>query len=201
MSDSQDSYSTVSPLPIQESYLTPFPTKKLIAQLERYARKGLTCTTSNGTFVSVDGNGMDATALKLVQRLNELNEQQGRIARERTAILTALEVAGVKPKGLVEGLPGSQESRYRLNGTFKGRSLPASCEIVLKDQKGQWLSKSEIEYLIVQGGYEFSTGNPKNSIGITLQRMADEKLIEVQRVRGQQGNRYRWPSEEATKKK
>lgn len=147
-------------------------------------------------------NDMDATALKLVQRLSELDEQQNRILRERTAILTALEVAGVKPKGQAKGFPGSQETNYEVNQTFRGRSLPAACEIVLKDHKGQWLTKSEIEYLIVQGGYGFATGNPKNSIGVTLQRMAEERLCEVERVRGQQGNRYRWPlpSEEVKKK-
>jgi hypothetical protein len=191
MTDFQNS--AIAPLSLQKSYLTPFPTEKLIAKLGKYVRKGLTCTSKNGTVVSVDGNDMDATALKILERLKQLDEQQGRIRREQTALLTALEVAGVKPKGAMTGLPGSQESQYRFNGAFKGRSLPASCEIVLKDQKGQWLTKSEIEYLIVQGGYEFATGNPKNSIGVTLQRMAEEGSCEVERVRGQQGNRYRWP--------
>jgi len=195
MSDFPNLYSTVAPLPIPKSYLTPFPTAKLIAKLEKYVRKGLTCTITNGTFVAVDGNDMDATALKLVQRLKELEEQQGRLTRERQALMTALTVAGVRPEGPVKGMPGFKEGQYSMNHTFKGRSLPASCEIVLKDHKGQWLSKSEIEYLIVQGGYEFATGNPKNSIGITLQRMAEDGLCEVQRVRGQQGNRYRWPEE------
>jgi hypothetical protein len=191
---------TVTAYETQKLYLTPFPTEKLIAKLEKYARKSLTCTSSNGTFVALDGNDMDATALRLVQRLKELEEQQGRLTRERQAIMTALTVAGVRPEGPVKGMPGFKESDYHMNRTFKGRSLPASCEIALKDHKGQWLSKSEIEYLIVQGEYEFSTGNPKNSIGITLQRMAEEGLCEVQRVRGQQGNRYRWPSEEVKKK-
>ena len=120
---------------------------------------------------------MDATALKLVQRLSELDEQQNRILRERTAILTALEVAGVKPKGQAKGFPGSQETNYEVNQTFRGRSLPAACEIVLKDHKGQWLTKSEIEYLIVQGGYGFATGNPKNSIGVTLREDGRGTLV------------------------
>jgi hypothetical protein len=200
MSDFPNFDSTLAPFPIQKSYLTPFPTAKLITKLEKYVRKGLTCTSTNGTFVAVDGNDMDATALRLVQRLKELEEQQGRLTRERQAIMTALTVAGVRPEGPIKGMPGFKEGRYSMNHTFNGRSLPASCEIVLRDHKGQWLSKSEIEYLIVQGGYEFATGNPKNSIGITLQRMAEDGLCEVQRVRGQQGNRYRWPSEEVKKK-
>ena len=193
---------TVTAYQTQKLYLTPFPTKRLIAKLENYVRKGLTCTSPNGTFVSLE-NDMDATALKLVQRLSELDEQQNRISRERIALLTALEVAGVKPKGQMKGFPGSQESIYQVNQTFRGRSLPASCEIVLKDHKGLWLTKSEIEYLIVQGGYEFATGNPKNSIGVTLQRMAEDGPCEVERVRGQQGNRYRWPlpSEEVKKRR
>jgi hypothetical protein len=196
MSDFPILDSTVTPIPIHKSYLTKFNTTQLITEIAKYQREGLNCTIVDGTLVAVDGNDMDATALKLVQRLSELNEQQSRISLERKAILTALEIAGVKPQGPLTGQSSSEETRYRTSGAFKGRSLPASCETVLKDQKDRWFSKSEIEYLIVQGGYEFSTGNSKNSIGITLQRMAKEGLCEVQRVRGgQQGNRYRWPSE------
>jgi hypothetical protein len=188
--------SAAAPLPLQKSYLTPFPTGKLIAKLEEYVRKGLTCTIANGIFMPVDGNDMDATALKILERLKQLDEQQGRIRREQTALLTALEVAGVKPQGAISGQPGS-ETNYRIHGAFKDRPLPACCEIILKDHKGQWLTKSEIEYLIVQGGYEFTTGDTKNSVGGTLQRMAREGSCEVERTRGNQGNRYRWPSEQA----
>ena len=154
MNDPQDFLAyPVDSLPTQKSYLTPFPTDELIAQLTNFVRKGLTCTITNDTFVAVNGNEMDATALRLVQRLKELDEQRSRISRERTAILTALEVAGVKPPGPAVGYQGSQESSYGIHHPFRGRSLPASCEIVLKDHKGQWLSKSEVEYLILHGGY------------------------------------------------
>src|ERR1700684_1364424 len=103
---------TVTAYQTKKLYLTPFPTERLIAKLEKYVRKGLTCTSTNGTFVSVDGNDMDATALRLVQRLKELEEQQGRLTRERQAIMTALTVAGVRPEGPVKGMPGFKESHY-----------------------------------------------------------------------------------------
>lgn len=200
MNDSPILDCSIAPFSFQTSYLTPFPTERLIAKLRQLARKGLTCNITYDTNVIV--NDMDATAQKLMQRLQELQEQTNRIARERQSLLLALEIAGVKPKGEGGRMTGTQEAQYEVNQSFRGRSLPASCEMILRDHKGQWLSKSEIEYLVIQGGYQFSTGNSKNSVGVTLQRMADDKIIEVQRVRGQQGNRYRWPlpSEEVKKK-
>jgi hypothetical protein len=208
MSDLPDLHCTVAPLPTKESYLTPFPTQKLIAEL----KKRLTCNNTNCYTVPVEGSDVDATTRKLIERLDELSKQQGSINRERAAILTALAVAGVRPEGIMgKEWPGELEGRYRSNTTFANKSLREACEIILKDQlkdyrsspmqhKSQWLSKAEIEYLIVRGGYRFATSNSKNSVGITLQRMAEEDVIEVLRVRGQQGNRYRWPSEEVKKK-
>ena len=195
---------TVTAYQTQKLYLTPFPTDRLIADLKRYRTNSLTSTSSIGT-VSVEGDKVDATARRLIERLNELAEQRGNLNREERSIMTALAVAGVRPQGILgKEWPGDLESTYRSKTLFANKSLREACEIILKDQlknhrssptihKSQWLSKAEIEYLIVRGGYKFATSNSKNSVGITLQRMAEEKLIEVQRVRGQQGNRYRWP--------
>jgi len=183
---------TMVPRAIPKSYLTPFPTARIIGELKQKRRNSLICMIPYATVVSVNGNDMDATALKLLDRLKELEEQRCRITQEQKAIRIALEVAGVKPQGIIPGLP-DQEIKYKSNNIFKGRALPACCEIVLKDKKGEWLTKSQIEYLIIQGGYEFTTGKPKNSVGVTLQRMAEQGLCEVERVKGQQGNRYRWP--------
>jgi hypothetical protein len=171
----------------------------------------LTSNNSIGT-VSIEDDKVDATARRLIERLKELSEQRGSLNREERSILTALAIAGVRPQGILgKEWPGELESTYSSKAQFANKSLREACEIILKDHlknhridpalhKTQWLSKAEIEYLIVRGGYQFATSNSKNSVGITLQRMAEEKLIEVQRVRGQQGNRYRWPSEEVKKK-
>jgi len=183
---------TLVPHPIPKSYLTPFPTVRLIAELKQIKRKYLTCMSTSDTLASVNGSVMDETAIKLLQRVKELQEQRARILQEEKAILIALEVAGVKPRGLLKGLPG-REAEYKSHRRFEGRSLPACCEIVLKDHKGEWLSKSQIEYLIVQGGYKFTTDTPKNSVGVSLQRMAEQGTCEVERMKGQRGNRYRWP--------
>jgi hypothetical protein len=202
---------TVTAYQTQKLYLTPFPTERLIADLKRYRTNSLTSTSSIGT-VSVEGDKVDATARRLIERLKELSEQRGNLNREERSILTALAVAGVRPQGVLgKEWPGDLENTYTREAQFADKSLREACEIILKDQlknhrqsptlhRSQWLSKAEIEYLIVRGGYKFATSNSRNSVGITLQRMAEETLIEVQRVRGQQGNRYRWPSEEVKKK-
>jgi hypothetical protein len=202
----------LEPYRTKRPYLTPFPTERLIAELKRYGTHNLTGTNAIST-VSIEDDDVDATARRLIERLKEISEQRGSLQREERSILTALAVAGVRPLGVLgKEWPGDLESTYASKAQFANKSLREACEIILKDQRGkwhfgppapgksQWLSKAQIEYLIVRGGYKFATSNSKNSVGITLQRMAEEGLIEVQRVRGQQGNRYRWPSEETKKK-
>jgi hypothetical protein len=139
---------------------------------------------------------MDATTKKLVERLEQLEFQRANITHEIGAIMTALTVAGVKPdKGLFITTPDGQEDQYLRKQPFADISLRESCEKVLRDRRGEWLSKSEIEYLIVRGGYQFATSNTKNSVGITLQRLKKEGWCAVDRSRGSRGNRYRWLEE------
>jgi len=146
----------------------------------------LTCTNATGTFAQVD-----ATAQKLVKRLDELRREQSRINREIQSIETALNVAGIKP----DKKHVSTEIGYVMTQPFTAVSLPEACLMILRDHREHWLSKGEIEYLIVRGGYKFATKDPKNSVGITLQRMKDEGRCDVQTVRGSRGNLYRWYGE------
>ena len=194
----------IPPFPTRKSYLTPFPTKALIADLEKCVQTLLTGVPDNGTNVLSEAReALDSTTKKLVQRLQELELARRSIDLEARALMTALSVAGIKPShnvgkgvelkgGIFDQLPTPQESAYISKQLFADMSLKKCCEIVLREHKEKWLTKAEIEYLIVRGGYSFSTDNPKNSVGITLRRMAEEGLCEVQRVRGASGNRYRF---------
>jgi hypothetical protein len=203
MNDFPNFNPTVAPLPIQKSYLTPFPTKALIADLKRFIQKGLTNVSMNDTNVSSEERSkVDATTRKLVLRVQELELQKTSIDRELRALMTALSVAGIKPShnlgtmelkgGFYDQLPTPEESAYISKQLFADMSLRKCCEIVLREHKQKWLSKAEIEYLIVRGGYAFSTTNSRNSVGITLRRMSAEGICEVQRARGAMGNRYRY---------
>ncbi len=178
------------------SYLTKFPTNRLIADLvEKNSIARLTTGTSTSTLVQVEAD-VDATTRALLERLEALGEMQAKINRERDAIMTALAIAGVRPPGKIESLPSTREATYQVKHSFADKSIRDACAIILKDHKGEWLSKAQIEYLVVRGGYKFETSDTMNSVGITLQRMADEGMCEVQRARGQHGNRYRWPLDE-----
>jgi len=146
----------------------------------------LTCTNLISTLVHVD-----ATATKLLKQLDALEKDKIRLTRQIESIRIALSLAGIKP-GKVSSMPSSEELDYRLNNTFAGMSLTEACLRILQDHKDEWLSKSQIEYLILRGGYKFSTSNSKNSVGVTLQRIKDDGKCEVERVRGAHGNRYRW---------
>lgn len=147
----------------------------------------LTCTNAISTLLL----DVDATGTKLMQQLENLERERGRITHQIDAIRLALTLAGIKP-GNPKVSPSSQEAQYVIKKPFSEMSLPDACLTILKDHKSEWLSKSEIEFLILRGGYKFSTKNSKNSVGVTLQRMKDDGKCEVERVRGAHGNRYRW---------
>ena len=153
------------------------------------AEQHLTCTSSISTLVQE--NPVDSTAQKLVKRMKELESEKWRIDRELRALRTALGVAGIKP-GKFKDLSTTQELDYVTKQPFRNRTLSECCLHILRDHVDLWLSKAEIEYLISRGGYNFSTKDSKNSVGVTLQRLKDDGRCEVERVRGAHGNRYRW---------
>jgi hypothetical protein len=133
---------------------------------------------------------VDATTLKLAKRLQELERQKQSITREIQSLTTALAVAGIRLSS--SPLVGGHELRYSTQKPFSSMTLPESCETILKDFRSDWLSKAQIEYFVMRGGYPFSTQNSKNSVGVTLQRMVESGKCDVERTRGPQGNRYRW---------
>jgi hypothetical protein len=60
-----------------------------------------------------------------------------------------------------------------------------------KNHPADYLTKTQVEYLAKRGGYKFSTADSKNSVAVTLRRLATEGKIEAQRIRGAAGNKYR----------
>jgi hypothetical protein len=137
---------------------------------------------------------MDGTTKKLIEAIEDLDRKMSTLRRDRDAAYTALALAGIRPR--VQGplqIPSRLESDYRGHRPFAEMSLSRACLKVLKDHKGDWLTKSNVEYLVVRGGYKFDTDNPANSVGITLSRLADQEVgVEVQRIRGSKGSTYRY---------
>jgi hypothetical protein len=129
--------------------------------------------------------------------MKALEYEKRRAETELQSIRAALKVAGVKTEPIQKEM-FAQEHFYVSAHVFEAQSLRECCEQILEDHPEQWFSKSDIEYLIVRGGYKFSTDDPKNSVAVTLQRMKDDGRCEVQRARGSHGNRYRWPIERST---
>jgi hypothetical protein len=162
-------------------------TEKLIADLTF----ALTCTTFNGTSLVQDQLQVDATARKLVERLKALEYEKRRTEAEIQSIRDALKVAGVKIEPIQKEM-FAQEHFYVSAHVFEAQSLRECCEQILEDHPGQWFSKSDIEYLIVRGGYKFN-GDAKNSVAVTLQRMKADGRCRVVRGSGARGNRYSWP--------
>jgi hypothetical protein len=146
---------------------------------------------------------MDASATRIVKRLFDIERNIRELQREANALKKALEVAGVKPeyKTTLEMLDDN-ESTYAEYQPFEHSTLVDACRRILADHPGKKLTKSQIEYYAVRGGYKFSTNDSKNSVDITLRRLVADGYCEVERVRGIQGNSY-WIAEgnvEAAKK-
>jgi hypothetical protein len=155
----------------------------------KQVKKTLTCMSSSHTIVHVD-----QTATKILDRINELERMRWDIERELSSLRKALEVAEVRP----QGVPAIDlnEHDYVLSEPFKGKTLVEACETILNDHRGYWFNKSQVEYLIRRGGYQFETPNPTNSVEVTLRRLADNGKCSVERARGKRGNKYSIPQAE-----
>jgi hypothetical protein len=133
-------------------------------------------------------NEMDATTKTLLAKLHELERQKWAIGRDIDAINRTLALAGVKPP---TGTTRNHEIQYVVNQPFAKLLLTDACLSVLRDYGPQWLSVAEVEFLIARGGYPFATADAKNSVSVSLRRLAEQGKCEVERVRGSHGNRYR----------
>ena len=132
---------------------------------------------------------MDETTRKLVGQLRVLELKQREIEADVEAIQRALELAGVKPN---ESEVTTNEFHYAKSRPFKKATLVNACLTVLKDSEESWLTKSEIEYLVSRGGFEFSAKDSKNSVDVTLRRLGVEGRCEVVASKGKAGNKYRF---------
>jgi hypothetical protein len=142
---------------------------------------------------------VDATTRKLLRRLEQIEMEQARLRIEHQAITTALGVAGVALQGFTGEVSAQVESEYEGRQPFAKDSLTDACLRVLRDHAGAWLTKAQVEYMVVRGGYKFSTANPKNSVKITLHRLAHSVPPRCEVQSNKQGNQYR--SLEATEER
>jgi len=156
---------------------------------------------ASGTLSVLDNDSVDATTKRLLQRLEEIDEQRRRLRTERDAITTALAVAGVRPPDADHERYTREETEYRVEKPFAKMSLIDACLRVLRDYAGkselheQWLDKNQVEYLVVRGGYEFKTEDPTNSVSVSLRRLAEDGFCEAHAGKGSRSTRYRFKKE------
>jgi hypothetical protein len=159
--------------------------------MEEHSTKNV--LTGTNSFGTVGQEQMDATVTKLLNRLKQIEWERLRLGKERDGIYTALAVAGVRPPtDQAQWLPSHKENEYALRQPFSKMLLTEACVAVLKDYVDQWLSKTQVEFLLARGGYESEARDTKNSINVTLRRLAAEGRIEATHARGAHGNRYRY---------
>jgi len=156
----------------------------------------LTCTSIYRTLYAVRRTvlEMDATQKKLVEKMQELQMWIAAYKQQANAISTALESIGMKVEDDGKFDP-PHDVFYATDQPFRQGSLVAACKRILRDYDGQSLTKSQVEYLAAIGGFPFSTEDAKNSVDVTLRRLAERGFCEVERTRGPAGNQYRWVEE------
>ena len=138
---------------------------------------------------------MDATALALVKKLHKIERQIREWEDDAQSIKTALELIGIKPEDHPL-FPETREDEYALKRPFAHKGLIDSCKRILTDHPNQPFTKSHVEYLVTRGGYKFETENPKNSVDVTLRRLAADGFCKAERIRGSAGSTYTWVGKE-----
>ena len=162
----------------------------------------MTKTDGIRTLVTGDKAPVDASVKKLLAELRRAEIEKWHAERRIQSIHAALKIIGVKPEGAGAAFHGDgKEMDYTSNEPFKNLPLAEACEWILRDYKGHWLTRSQVEYLATRGGFDFSTKDVSNSVDVTLRRLAASGRIEAERVRGSRGSKYRaimrFPREEA----
>jgi hypothetical protein len=149
----------------------------------------LTCTSYVRTMYEV----MDATARKLVETMAALRRQIAELQQQEKSIKVALESAGFRSKkfGQVGWWPDDcLDDRYALEQPFREMTLVNACKKIISDNTTFAFTKDQIEYLAVVGGYPFLTEDRKNSIDVTMRRLARNGFCEIVRGKGQTPNQY-----------
>jgi hypothetical protein len=141
---------------------------------------------------------MDATAKKLVEKMREIQQQIGSLQRRSYALEAALESVGMRIEDDVPWGESSDE-KYAKESPFARTTLVATCKTILVDHAGKELTKSQVEYLAAIGGYKFDAEDSKNSVDVTLRRLAEGGFCDVDRQRGPEGNKYLYRAGEAPK--
>lgn len=143
---------------------------------------------------------MDATTKKMIDKLSKLRMQVNDLMREVYAIQRTLELVGIKPEEVADDVPfgWACDERYSQSQPFAQTTLVETCRRILTDNRGRRLTKSQVEYLASMGGYRFSTDDPKNSVEVTLRRLAADGFCQVEKGTGPHESQYWWepPSEE-----
>jgi hypothetical protein len=169
-----------------------------------HAKKRLTCTNEYRIIgqKSKEPIEVDATTRALLRQLQELEREEWRIREKTRAIRMALKLAGITPEiSTIASAEDTQETEYARREPFTEVTLTEACEQVLKDYSQKWLTKSQVEYLITRGGYRSTAKDAKNSVDVTLRRLAENGKCDAKRVRGSRGNTYRWISPPVEEKK
>lgn len=116
------------------------------------------------------------------------------LQRQADSVSTVLESLELRKKEY-DGLFGRPlDAQYAEEQPFVRMSLVDTCKTIFAQQGATvYLTKTQVEYLARMGGYPFTTENGKNSVDVTLRRLTDQEVLEVDRAGGQIGNRYRMP--------
>jgi hypothetical protein len=139
---------------------------------------------------------VDPTTRKMLARIDELDAEMARLGKERHSIFVTLGSIGYRQPDAKINIPTSLEAKYQNGKPFSNMTLTDACLTVLRDQAkakethDQWLDKTQIEYLVVRGGYKFEAADSVNSIHVTLRRMLRDGLINASKGKGSRSSKY-----------
>ena len=134
---------------------------------------------------------MDATTRKLIEMHANYELEIAQLREKSEGVRKVLESLGSRSRHFDNVWDHSpSEIKYAKEKTFAEMTLVDTCKRILYDYPREVFTKGTIEYLAAMGGYPFATDDPKNSVDVTMRRLAKDRFCEVHRSRGPVGNRY-----------
>ena len=134
---------------------------------------------------------MDATAKRMVNMLMDMEREIARLKCAAQPVREILESLGLRSSRFDSFmLDETHDAKYARELPFAKMTLVDACKQILTDLSSFPLSKSQIEYLATMGGYAFATEDSKNSVDVTMRRLAKDGFCEIHRRDGSTENWY-----------
>ena len=155
-------------------------------------KRDLLCAYAAGVLCVAEEDDLDATAKKMLRRIDQIEGLSVALREERNRITIALLSAACFLSAEQQPIYTQQDPESSIKKPFRHISLTDACLRVLKEHSNEWLDKNQIAYMVATGGYAFKSAHATNSVHVTLRRLVQDGYCEAYEGTGSRTTKHRF---------